>query len=114
METRLANRGGEHRFSTRPFHLLPTTMTLLISFSQTLEIMQQSGGLRYREARRLLEQQQPPPVAHAMHSRRRWMRQAVLDFCADLQKRGPALGEGCVGCGSHATVNPAAPDVLSR
>lgn len=88
-------------------------MTLLISFSETLEIMQQSG-LRYREARRLLAQQLPPPVSHAMHSRRRWLRQTVLDFCADLQKRGPALGEGCVGCGSHATVNPAAPDVLSR
>ena len=87
-------------------------MTLLISFSQTLEIMQQSG-LRYREARRLLERQLPPPVPHHLHSRRLWLRQSVLDFCAEVQKHGPALGEGCAGCGSQS-VNPAPSNVQSR
>ena len=85
-------------------------MTLLISFSQTMDILEQSGGLRYREARRMLEQNQPPPVPHAMHSRRRWLRQTVLDFCAELQKHGPTLGEGCAGCGPQ-NVNLRTPDV---
>ena len=88
-------------------------MTLLISFSQTLELMQQSG-LRYREARRMLEQQQPPPVSHRLHTQRRWMRQQVLDFCAELQKRGPALGEGCVGGGSQTVNHPRPSDVRTR
>lgn len=85
-------------------------MTILISFSQALEIMQQSG-LRYREARRYLERQQPPPVPHGLHSRRRWLRQTVLDFCEEVQKRGHAFGEGCVGCGSQI-VNPPPANVL--
>jgi hypothetical protein len=34
----------------------------------------------------------------------------VLDFCVELQKHGPALGEGCAGCGSP-NVNPSHPDV---
>jgi hypothetical protein len=34
----------------------------------------------------------------------------VLDFCVELQKHGPALGEGCAGCGSR-NVNPTHPDV---
>jgi len=87
-------------------------MTILITFSQALEIMQQSG-MRYREARGYLELQQPPPVPHHLHSRRRWLRQTVLDFCAEVQKHGRALGEGCAGCGSQ-TVNPRPPHVPTR
>lgn len=80
-------------------------MTILITYSQARDLMMQSG-LRYRDARALLERNQPPPVAHHLHARRLWLRQSVLDFCAELQKHGPALGEGCAGCGSQ-TVKPA-------
>jgi hypothetical protein len=84
-------------------------MTLLITFSQVREIMMQSG-LRRREAEALLQRQLPPPVQHHLHARRLWLRQTVLDFCADLQKSGSALGEGRVRCGSP-NVNPAPSDV---
>jgi hypothetical protein len=84
-------------------------MTLLITFSQVRDLMMQSG-LRKREAEALLQRQLPPPVPHHLHARRLWLRQAVLDFCVELQKHGPALGEGCAGCGSP-NVNPSHPDV---
>lgn len=80
-------------------------MTLLITFSQVRDMLMQSG-LRKREAEALLQRQLPPPVQHRLHARRLWLRQTVLDFCADLQKRGPALGEGCVDGGSRMK-NPA-------
>lgn len=84
-------------------------MTLLITFSQVRDLLMQAG-LRKREAETLLQNQQPPPVQHRLHARRLWLRQTVLDFCAELQKRGPALGEGCAGCGS-SNVNPSHPNV---
>ena len=87
-------------------------MTLLITFSQVRDLMMQSG-LRKREAEALLQRQLPPPVQHHLHARRLWLRQAVLDFCDDMQKRGPTLGEGCVGCGSP-NVKPAHPDVRTH
>jgi hypothetical protein len=88
-------------------------MTLLITFSQVRDILMQNG-LRKREAEALLQQQQPPPVSHHLHTQRRWMRQQVLDFCAELQKRGPALGEGCVGGGSQTVNHPRPSDVRTR
>jgi hypothetical protein len=87
-------------------------MTLLITYSQAHDLMMQSG-LRYRDARVLLAQNQPPPVPHHLHTRRLWLRQTVLDYCAAMQKHGPTLGEGCVRCGSQ-TVKPAHPDVQSH
>jgi len=87
-------------------------MTLLITFSQVRDLMMQAG-LRKRQAEALLQRQLPPPVQHHLHARRLWLRQAVLDFCADLQKHGPALGEGCAGCGSQ-NVNPAHPDAQTH
>jgi len=61
------------------------------------------SGLRKREAEALLQRQMPPPVPHGLHSRRRWSRQVVLDFCQQVQQRGIALGEGCAGSGSRKT-----------
>ena len=87
-------------------------MTLLITFSQVRDLMMQSG-LRKREAEALLQRQLPPPVQHHLHARRLWLRQAVLDFCDDMQKHGPALGEGCAGCGSP-NVKPAHTDVRTH
>lgn len=70
--------------------------TLLISFSSVRELLMQRGGLRKREAEALLMQGQPPPVAHGLHSRRRWHSQAVLDFCDRLQKGEALSGKGAL------------------
>jgi len=75
-------------------------MRLLLSYSEVSELLLQGGELRPREVRRLLQRGLPQPVAHGLHSRRRWARQTVLDYIAALKQNGGTLGEGCAGRGS--------------
>ena len=80
-------------------------MKLLLSYSQVFEELT-ACGLRYREAESVLARRDLlPPHPHGLHSHRRWLRQTVIDFCAEVQKGGIALGEGCVRGGSQSTVN---------
>jgi len=80
--------------------------TLLITYSQVEELLITQGHLRQRQARRMIAAEAVPPVRHGLHGRRLWLRQAVLDFCADLQKGAVPLGKGALGAvASTATAN---------
>ncbi len=68
-------------------------MKLLITYTEVQDLLMQ-GGLRKREARRLLAENAVPPVDHGLHSRRRWARQVVLDFVNRLQHDAVPLGKG--------------------
>lgn len=69
-------------------------MTLLLSFSEVRDLLMTEADLRYREAEALLKANQPPPVAHQLHSRRRWRRDTVLDFVETLKQGNAPLGKG--------------------
>jgi hypothetical protein len=69
-------------------------MTLLISFSEVRDLLMTEADLRKREAEALLQRNEPPPVAHQLHSRRRWRRDAVLDFIEKLKHNQVPLGKG--------------------
>jgi hypothetical protein len=60
-------------------------MSLLLSYSQVLDLLM-AAGLRYREVRRLLRTQQLPPVKHGMHSQRRWSRVVVERFMVKMRE----------------------------
>ena len=68
-------------------------MKLLISFSDVRELLMQAG-LRKREAETLLARNQPPPIAHTLHSRRRWQSQVVVDFAQRVRQGEIDLGKG--------------------
>lgn len=68
-------------------------MKLLITYAEVENLLMQ-GGLRKREARRVLACNAVPPVPHGLHSRRRWSRQVVLDFVEKLQHDAVPLGKG--------------------
>jgi len=66
----------------------------LISFGEVRELLMREGGLRWREAEGLIKRGEPVPVVHGLHSRRRWLRQGVLDYCQALKNGGVLLGKG--------------------
>jgi hypothetical protein len=74
----------------------------LISFSEVRELLMREGGLRWREAEGLMARGEPVPVKHALHSRRRWLRQGVLDYCAELKKGAAPLGKGACDANSNS------------
>lgn len=69
-------------------------MTLLITFSQVRDLLMTEAELRKREAETLLQNNQPAPVPHHLHSRRRWRRDEVLDFIQNLKHNSVPLGKG--------------------
>jgi hypothetical protein len=69
-------------------------MTLLLSFSEVRDLLMNEADLRYREAEALLKDNQPPPVEHQLHSRRRWRRDTVLDFIEKVKQGNAPLGKG--------------------
>jgi len=69
-------------------------MTLLISFSEVRDLLMTEADLRKREAEALLQRNEPPPVPHQLHSRRRWRRDTVLDFAEKLKQGNGPLGKG--------------------
>jgi len=69
-------------------------MTLLISFSEVRDLLMTEADLRKREAEAMLKRNEPPPVAHQLHSRRRWRRDTVLDFVENLKQGNGPLGKG--------------------
>lgn len=75
-------------------------MTLLISFSEVRDLLMTEADLRKREAEALLQRNQPPPVPHQLHTRRRWRRDAVLDFAQKLKHGEVPLGKGASGAES--------------
>ena len=69
-------------------------MTLLLSFSEVRDLLMSEADLRKREAEALLQSNQPPPVSHQLHTRRRWRRDTVLDFVETLKQGNGPLGKG--------------------
>lgn len=69
----------------------------LISYSEALDILREEGHLKDREARALLERNEPPPVNHGLHSRRRWRRDLVIDFARSLPEQWVSLGKDAPG-----------------
>lgn len=74
----------------------------LISFAEVRDLLMKEGGLRWREAEALMKRGEPVPVAHGLHSRRRWLRQGVLDYCQALKNGGAPLGKGACDANSNS------------
>lgn len=62
----------------------PRRPPLYITYSEVLRILMEEAGLREREARALVQQNQPPPIPHQIHSRRLWLPSEVHAFCRKL------------------------------
>lgn len=62
----------------------PGTQPTWITYSEVMDMLMEEGGMRYREAQALLQRNQPPPIPHKLHSRRRWSRSQVHAFCRKL------------------------------
>jgi hypothetical protein len=68
-------------------------MPTFLRYAEVIDLLQTQAGLRTREARQCVKSAQIPPHPHGLHSRRLWLKQQVLDFCAALRNHGGALGK---------------------
>ena len=73
-------------------------MSTLISYTTCLDALRDKGGMKKREAERLLAQNVPEPDWLAMKAlritRRRWRHVLVLDYCERVKNGAAPLGKG--------------------